>query len=81
MAKIKVKIPQLGLTTEEAAVTEWLKGEGDAVEAGDVIANIEADKASYEIEAPAAGTLSKILAEADDSEMLPIGTEIAIIET
>ena len=80
MAKVKVKIPQLGLTIEEAALTDWFKAEGDTVAAGDVIASIEADKASYDIEAPAPGKLVQLLVDADDSEMLPIGTAIAVIE-
>jgi 2-oxoglutarate dehydrogenase E2 component (dihydrolipoamide succinyltransferase) len=79
MARIKVKIPKLGLTIETARLTEWLKAPGDAVAAGEVIATIEADKSAYEIEAPAAGTLSEQLVPADDEAELDVGTEIAVI--
>lgn len=80
MAKVKVKIPKLGLTITEASVTDWNVAVGDAVEAGDEIATISADKAAYEIEAPVSGTLVEILVEADDDEEHDIGTEIAVIE-
>ena len=52
-----VEIPQLGTTVEECVLTRWLKKKGDAVAAGDVIAEIETDKATFELHAPAAGTI------------------------
>ena len=45
MQQQTVKIPQMGLTTEEVALVEWLVSVGDRVLEGDVIANLEADKA------------------------------------
>lgn len=80
MAKVTVKVPKLGLTIETVKLVAWAKEPGAAVTAGEVIATIEADKASYEIEAPAAGTLIEHLVEADDDEELPIGTPLAVIE-
>ena len=80
MAKVKVKIPKLGLTVEVAMLTEWKKSAGDAVEAGEIIATIEADKASYEIEAPVGGVLTELLVEADQDEEHDVGTHIATIE-
>lgn len=76
--RIKVKLPKLGLTIEEATIREWLKKEGDEVAAGEVIAAIEADKATFEIPAPAAGRIVQILAAAD--ETVEVGANIAIIE-
>ena len=76
--RIRVKVPQLGLTIEEVTVTTWEKQAGDKVAAGDLIATIEADKASYEIVAPADGILTELLvAEGDE---LAVGADLAIIE-
>lgn len=81
MALVKVKIPKLGLTIETVKLVDWNVVVGDRVAAGAILATIEADKASYEVEAPAAGTVIELLVEADDDEELPIGTVIAVIES
>ncbi len=76
--RIKIKLPKLGLTIEEATVREWLKKEGDTVAEGDVIAAIEADKATFEIPSPAAGRIIQILVAVDDT--VEVGADIAILE-
>lgn len=80
MAKVRVKVPKLGLTIETVKLTEWVKDVGDQVEAGEVIATIEADKSAYEIEAPAAGKIVEQLIEPDEEEEHEIGTVMAVIE-
>ena len=80
MEKITVKIPQMGLTTEEVTLDEWLVSEGDGVSAGDVLANLQADKAIIELEAPSGGTVSELLVPADEEELLEIGTSVAILD-
>jgi pyruvate dehydrogenase E2 component (dihydrolipoamide acetyltransferase) len=80
MEKITVKVPQMGLTTEEVTLDEWLVSEGDSVSAGDVLANLQADKAIIELEAPSAGTVAELLVPADDDELLEIGTPVAILD-
>ena len=80
MEKITVKVPQMGLTTEEVTLDEWLVSEGDSVSAGDVLANLQADKAIIELEAPLAGTVAELLVPADDEELLEIGTPVAILD-
>ncbi len=50
-----VIMPKLGMTMKQGKVTKWHYKEGDRVEAGDVIAEIETDKINYEIEAPISG--------------------------
>ena len=62
-----ILMPALSPTMEEGTLAKWLKKEGDAVKAGDVIAEIETDKATMEVEAVDEGTLAKIL--------VPAGTE------
>ncbi|HJN59600.1 MAG TPA: biotin/lipoyl-containing protein [Alphaproteobacteria bacterium] len=76
--KVKVKVPRLGLTVEDVIVMEWLKQVGDAVEAGEVIGVIEADKATVELESPATGTLSEIIGEI--GETYEIGEPLAVLE-
>ncbi len=76
--KVKVKVPRLGLTVEEAIVMEWHKQVGDAVEAGEVIGVIEADKATVELESPATGTVTEIIGEI--GETYEIGEPLAVLE-
>jgi pyruvate/2-oxoglutarate dehydrogenase complex dihydrolipoamide acyltransferase (E2) component len=75
---IKVSIPDVGMGVTEATMVNWLKRVGDRIEAGEPIAEIETAKSTLEIEAPAGGTLIRILAEIDD--IVEVGTVIAIIE-
>jgi pyruvate/2-oxoglutarate dehydrogenase complex dihydrolipoamide acyltransferase (E2) component len=76
--KVKIKVPRLGLTVEDAVVMEWHKKVGDSVEAGDIIGVIEADKATVELENPATGTLAEIIGEI--GETYEIGEALAVLE-
>ena len=58
---INITMPALSPTMEEGTLSRWLKKEGDQIEAGDIIAEIETDKATMEVEAVDEGTLAKIL--------------------
>ena len=58
---IDILMPALSPTMEEGNLAKWLKKEGDTVKSGDVIAEIETDKATMEVEAVDEGTLGKIL--------------------
>jgi len=58
-----IPLPDLGVTTTEMRLGKWLKAEGDTIARGDVLAEIEADKAVMELESFAAGTLLKRMAE------------------
>ncbi len=73
----QVLMPKLGFDMEEGAVATWLKQEGDPVKAGEVIAEIETDKATVELESPADGILLKILVE--PGQRVPVNSPIAII--
>ena len=70
-------MPQLGSTMEEGTILKWHKNEGDTVRAGEVLLEIETDKASMEVEAPVDGVVRKILALAD--AVVPIRQPIAIL--
>jgi pyruvate/2-oxoglutarate dehydrogenase complex dihydrolipoamide acyltransferase (E2) component len=64
MALTKVVLAKLSPTMEEGTIVKWSKNEGDAVKVGDVLAEIETDKANMEMEALGAGVLRKILVPA-----------------
>jgi len=72
-----VSLPQLGLSMQEGTFVNWVKNLGDAVQKGDVIAEVEADKATIEIEAPAAGMLLETLVKSGDT--VKVGQPIATI--
>ncbi len=73
-----ILMPALSPTMEEGTVAKWLKKEGDTIKAGDIIAEIETDKATMEVEAVDEGTLSKILI-ADGTEGVKVNTPIAVL--
>lgn len=72
-----IGMPNLGHTTEEGKVAEWLKAIGDAVSKGEVIGLVESDKATFEIEAPADGTLVSIAVPAGG--VAKVGEAIALV--
>ena len=73
-----VLMPALSPTMTEGKLAKWLKNEGDEIQSGDVIAEIETDKATMEVEAVDEGTLGKILVPAG-SEGIAVNTPIAVI--
>ncbi len=75
---IQVTMPALSPTMTEGKLALWLKAEGDPVAPGDVLAEIETDKATMEIEAVDAGTLGRIVVP-EGSEGVPVNTVIAMI--
>ncbi len=75
---IELKMPALSPTMEEGTLAKWLKAEGDAIAPGDIIAEIETDKATMEFEAIDEGTLGKIMI-AEGTENVPVGTVIAMM--
>jgi pyruvate dehydrogenase E1 component beta subunit len=77
---VQVLMPALSPTMEEGKLAKWIKAEGDEVSAGDVIAEIETDKATMEVEAVDEGRLGKILVPAG-TEGVKVNTPIATILT
>ena len=75
---IELKMPALSPTMEEGTLAKWLVKEGDAVKAGDIMAEIETDKATMEFEAVDEGTIAKILV-AEGTDGVKVGTVIAMI--
>jgi pyruvate dehydrogenase E2 component (dihydrolipoamide acetyltransferase) len=77
MAVTKVVMPKLSDAMESGKIIKWLKNEGDKIQGGDILAEVETDKADVEMEAFGAGVLRKILVPAGES--VPIGALIGVI--
>ena len=77
MAVTKVVMPKLSEQMETGKIIKWLKQEGDRVQAGDILAEVETDKADVEMEAFGSGVLRKILVP--PGERAPVGSLIAVI--
>src|ERR1700677_4661704 len=74
----QILMPALSPTMTEGKLSKWLKGVGDDVRAGDVIAEIETDKATMEVEAVDEGKLARILIE-EGTEGVAVNTPIAVL--
>jgi pyruvate/2-oxoglutarate dehydrogenase complex dihydrolipoamide acyltransferase (E2) component len=73
-----VVLPKWGMGIEEGTVVRWLKAVGEHVQQGEPLVEIETAKATQEVEAPASGTLAKILLP--EGQTAAVNTEIAIID-
>src|SRR6267142_4789640 len=77
MAISKVVMPKLSEQMETGKIIKWLKNEGDRIQAGDILAEVETDKADVEMEAFGGGVLRKILVQAGGT--VPVGSLIGVI--
>ena len=75
---INILMPALSPTMEKGNLAKWLKKEGDKVKSGDVIAEIETDKATMEVEAIDEGTIAKILVP-EGTQDVPVNDVIAVL--
>src|SRR6476619_4837075 len=75
---INILMPALSPTMEKGNLAKWLKKEGDKVKSGDVIAEIETDKATMEVEAVDEGTIAKILVP-EGTQDVPVNDVIAVM--
>lgn len=74
---ISVQVPKLGNSVEECIVARWCKRQGETVSAGDVVAEIETDKATFEVTAPVNGTVLAIFSE--EGALVPVFTNLFVI--
>ncbi len=74
-----ISMPKLGFDMQEGTLVRWVKNEGEQINKGDVLAEIETDKATVEVESSASGTVRKLLV--DQGMVVPIGAPIAIVGT
>ncbi len=75
---IELKVPSVGESVTEVEIGEWLKSEGDTVQQDEIIVMLETDKVTVELPAPAAGTISKVLAKQGDSAQ--VGEVVGYLE-
>src|SRR5436305_5902797 len=75
---IELKMPALSPTMEEGTLAKWLVKEGDEVKSGDILAEIETDKATMEFEAVDEGTIAKILVP-EGTDGVKVGQPIALL--
>ncbi|PKP81105.1 MAG: dihydrolipoyllysine-residue succinyltransferase [Alphaproteobacteria bacterium HGW-Alphaproteobacteria-2] len=76
-ARVDVMVPTLGESVTEATVSTWFKKLGDAVAADEILCELETDKVSVEVHAPAAGTLAEILAA--EGETVQASAKLAVL--
>lgn len=72
-----IEMPKLGNTVEECLIARWLKQSGDAVAEGEIIAEIETDKATFELTAPVGGTLLGTFFQ--DGELVPVYANVCVV--
>ncbi|MBZ5627486.1 MAG: lipoyl domain-containing protein [Acidobacteriia bacterium] len=73
-----LKVPKTGgIPTTKASVVRWLKAEGDAIQRGEPVVELETEKVSYELESPAEGVLLKIIAR--EAVEVPVGEPLCHI--
>lgn len=75
---VEILMPKFGEVMEEGTLLEWKKKVGDAVKNGEIILEVETDKARIDVESTATGTLQEILVL--EGETVPIKTPLALIE-
>ena len=78
MSNIEILMPALSPTMEEGGIAKWLVKPGDTIRAGDLIAEIETDKAIMEFESASDGMISELLVE-EGSNQIKVNTPIALI--
>jgi pyruvate/2-oxoglutarate dehydrogenase complex dihydrolipoamide acyltransferase (E2) component len=78
MARVKVLLPQWGMGMSEGTIVKWLKAVGDPVKEDEPLVEVEAEKATEVVEAPASGTLKEILFP--EGSLVEVRTPIAVIE-
>jgi pyruvate dehydrogenase E2 component (dihydrolipoamide acetyltransferase) len=74
-----INMPKLGFDMAEGTLVRWVKKEGETINKGDVLAEIETDKATVEVESSASGVVRKLLV--DEGAVVPISTPIAVVGT
>jgi pyruvate dehydrogenase E2 component (dihydrolipoamide acetyltransferase) len=77
IARHYVLMPQLGETVSQGTLARWLKAQGESVNVDEPLFEVESDKATMEIPAPASGTLAQILVGA--GQTVDVGTRLAVI--
>src|SRR5512143_986841 len=72
-----ITMPKLGFDMQEGTLVRWVRNEGENINKGDVLAEIETDKATVEVESSASGVVRRLLV--DQGSVVPVGAPIAIV--
>ena len=75
----EIRLPDFGPLVDEATIVRWIKHEGDAVEKGDTLLEVDIDKSNIEIDAPDGGVILQILAK--EGDVVAVGGVLAMIGT
>lgn len=73
----EIRIPKLGMSAQEVTLTEWMFGDGEQVDKGDIIYTVETDKTTVEIEAQAAGVIRPT---GEEGQVYKVGDVVGTIE-
>jgi pyruvate dehydrogenase E2 component (dihydrolipoamide acetyltransferase) len=73
---VDITLPRVGTNMEEATITRWIRSVGERFSRGDPLYEIETDKVTFEVEAPADGTLVEILVQSGD--IATVGQKVAV---
>src|SRR5690242_19613125 len=76
--QINLEMPKCGLTMTEATIVQWVRKEGDAVQEGEPLVEVETEKVNMEVPAPSAGILVRLVAE--PGAVVPVGAVLAILD-
>ena len=79
MANTSIRVPKLGMDTTEAVLGKWLVSEGDRIQKGTPLVQLESEKVSFDYESEIEGRLTRILVAEGDT--VPVGDVIALAET
>jgi pyruvate dehydrogenase E2 component (dihydrolipoyllysine-residue acetyltransferase) len=79
MREIPLVMPKMSMTMEEGTLVVWHKSAGDQIRAGDVVCEVATDKVDMEVESPADGTVTRLVAE--PQQVIPVGEPIAYLST
>lgn len=77
MKQMEVQVPKLGMDTTEAMVTTWMVAEGDKVEKGTALVELETEKVNFVVESEVGGSVATILQPA--GAIVPVGASLAIL--
>ncbi len=79
MKQVEVRVPKLGMDTTEAVVTAWMVAEGQQVEKGTPLVELETEKVNFAVESEVRGSVAKILQSA--GALVPVGDVLALIDS
>lgn len=79
MKSVELLVPKLGMDTTEAAITNWLVNEGDSIQVGTPLVELETEKVTFAVESEVAGKLATIIQP--QGAVVPVGGVLGILET